>query len=148
MGSFEWDPKLETGVAVIDQQHRELFRRLDELQLAIYGAKAKNELVVMIEYLEKYVDEHFAAEEKMMFGVRFHDYSGHKREHEEFKRIFQRIRDEYRVKGADNFLAIQLEKEVYRWWEDHIMRTDMTFAAVVRAHVTRGSGSAPERLKE
>jgi len=148
MGVFEWDPKLETGVAVIDQQHRELFRRLDELQLAIYGAKPKNELVVMIEYLEKYVEEHFAAEEKMMFGVWFHDYSGHKREHEEFKRIFQRIRDEYRNRGADNFFAIQLEKEVYRWWENHIMCTDMTFAAVVRAHAARGSGSAPEGDKE
>jgi hemerythrin len=134
MIKIEWDGKLETGIQEIDAQHRELIKRIEELSLAIYGAKAKVQLVMMLEYLEGYVDEHFDTEEDMMMKIGYPDFSAHFEEHKKFRIMFERIKKEYLDRGATNYLAMELEKEIIEWFRHHLMEVDAAYVPYFKMH--------------
>ncbi len=132
MAALTWDKRLETGIDDIDGQHRELFRRIDSLELSIYSGKSKVEMVMMIEYLESYVEEHFEAEETLMLRTAYPDLGGHRRDHDEFRQKFAKIKNEYKKKGADSYMALDVDREIRKWWENHILKTDMAFVPHVK----------------
>jgi hemerythrin len=137
MKKLEWSRSLETGIELIDNQHRELIKRIDALDLAIFKGTGKVELVRMLEYLASYVEEHFEAEEEMMMKVNYPDFTSHYEEHKKFKAIYARILQEYNIKGADSYLAMELDRQVRKWFEHHLMVTDA-------AYVPYCKGSRPE----
>jgi hemerythrin len=49
---MKWDKRLETGIAEIDGQHKEIFKRIDRLGLAILNGEEKAALIHVIEFLE------------------------------------------------------------------------------------------------
>jgi hemerythrin len=61
-----WTPKLAVGVPVIDEQHRELFRRIAALLAAMSAGRGRAHLVDTLEFLDAYVLEHFSAETALM----------------------------------------------------------------------------------
>lgn len=132
MTKLEWNKNLETGIEAIDNQHRELIRRIDALDLAVYGGKGKAELVIMLEYLAKYVEEHFEAEENMMRNAGYPGLPKHQEEHRKFRAIYARILQEYKVKGSDNYLAMELDRQVGKWFEHHLMETDAAYVPYCR----------------
>jgi hemerythrin len=60
-----WTEELATGIEVIDDQHKELFRRIDGLLEACKAGKGREAVAGVLAFLENYVVEHFAAEEKI-----------------------------------------------------------------------------------
>ena len=134
MGAFKWDKRLETGIEAIDIQHRELFRRFDALELAIYEGKsrANSELVKMMEYLESYVEEHFDLEEDEMMKVKYEDFSRHRAEHEKFRMQFEKFRQEYAKNGADFYLTLDVDRELRKWWEHHILEIDLAYVPFLK----------------
>ncbi len=134
MGSFTWDHRLETGIERIDTQHWELFKRFDALELAIYESRtrATTELVIMIEYLERYVTEHFDTEEELMMKANYPDLSRHRAEHEKFRRLFEGFKKEYKEKGADFYLTLDVDRELRKWWEHHILEVDMAYVPFLK----------------
>ena len=64
--AIEWSDNLSTGVAEIDNQHKELFRRINDLFDACNQGKGKSEVAGVMEFLESYVVEHFGKEENYM----------------------------------------------------------------------------------
>jgi hemerythrin len=132
MTKFIWDKRLETGITDIDNQHRELVNRIEELDLAIYNNTAKIQLVMMIEYLESYVTEHFNAEEKILMEIGYPDFSSHFEEHNRFRDWFKTIFREYKMKGADNYLAAEMDREITRWFENHLLVTDAAYVPYVK----------------
>lgn len=132
MAVLKWDKRLETGIEIIDDQHRELFRRIDSLELSLYDGKPKVEVVMMIEYLETYVEEHFDSEEDLMVRVAYPELNRHRQEHDQFRGIYTKIRNEYDRKGSDSYLALDVDKEIRKWWESHILKSDMDFVPYVK----------------
>lgn len=132
MKKLEWSKNLETGIELIDNQHRELIKRIDALDLAIFKGTGKVELVSMLEYLASYVEEHFEAEEKMMMKINYPGFPSHYEEHKKFKTIYARILQEYNIKGADSYLALELDRQVRKWFEHHIVETDAAYVPYVK----------------
>jgi hemerythrin len=130
--SWEWTSKLETGIEKIDEQHKELFNRIDRLELAIYKGQAAAELSALLEYLESYIIEHFETEEQLMLDHVYPNFAPHSREHTEFRNIFTEILDSCKNKGADSYLAIDVSKKMRKWWENHILKTDMAYKPFVK----------------
>lgn len=127
MTTLEWNSSFETGIKQIDDQHRELFRRIDKLELAIYKCRAIPELRSLLEYLESYVFEHFETEEELMRNINYPEYSAHVKEHSDFRNSIKKILTEYKGKGADSYLAINVNKQMRKWLEHHILIIDMKF---------------------
>jgi len=130
--NWEWTSKLETGISQIDDQHKELFNRIDKLELAIYNGRASSELLALLEYLESYIIDHFEMEEQLMLDNFFPDFAAHSRQHNEFRNIFTGILDSCQNRGADSYLAIDVDKQMRKWWENHILKMDMAYIPFIK----------------
>lgn len=132
MAILEWNRSLETGIELIDIQHEELFRRIDNLELAMYNGRAVTELRNLLEYLESYVVEHFKAEENLMLRINYPNYASHVKEHTDFRNKINGILADCRGKGIDSYLAIDIDKQMRKWLEHHIMKVDMAFVPFIK----------------
>lgn len=132
MAIIEWTKSLETGIELIDSQHQELFRRIDTLELAIYKGRAVNELADLLIYLESYVIEHFEAEENLMLEINFPGYGRHLTEHAEFRNRINATITEFTERGADSYLALDVDKLMRKWLQHHIMNVDMEFVPFIK----------------
>jgi hemerythrin len=130
--NWEWTSSLETGIEQIDEQHKELFNRIDKLELAIYKGRAAIELESLMKYLESYIIEHFEMEEQLMLDNIYPNFAAHSRQHNEFRNILTGIMDSCRNRGADSYLAIDVDKQMRKWWENHILKIDMAYIPFVK----------------
>lgn len=64
--AIEWTQDLSTGSDEIDNQHKELFRRINSLLDACNQGKGREEIGKTVQFLEDYVITHFSAEEEYM----------------------------------------------------------------------------------
>ncbi|HPJ36009.1 MAG TPA: hemerythrin family protein [Spirochaetota bacterium] len=132
MIKWEWNKRLETGIEEIDEQHHELFNKIDKLELAIYSGKSSHELKILVDYLESYVNEHFDSEEKVMLNAGYPGFAKHSRQHNEFRAYFAELIGSCRERGPDYYLAIEVDKKLREWWENHILKMDMDFVPYVK----------------
>jgi len=135
MEKWQWNARLETGIELIDEQHRELFARIDKLELAIYEGSAVNELKSVFEYLKTYIIEHLEAEEKLLSDCNYPDFDRHFEQHEEFRKLVAEMSSNYKEKGGDNYFAIDVDKQLRKWWENHILKMDLAYVPFVRKEV-------------
>jgi hemerythrin len=122
--AFGWNPALELGIPEVDDQHRELFRRVDLLTDAIMKKTGPDELASLFDFLGTYVFEHFAAEEALM---RLHAYprrAEHEAEHRRFIEDFKALQAEYVREGGTALLLVKVNGRVTQWLAEHIARTD------------------------
>lgn len=139
MAKWEWDKRLETGIEEIDDQHLELFRRIDRLELAIYDGKGTAELLYLVKYLEDYVLEHFKLEEQLMLEADYPDLLNHRNQHNEFKAACKECFTNCKERGADTYFAIEVDKKMREWWKNHIMKFDLDYVPYLK-------GQKPDKL--
>ncbi len=129
---FVWSEKYETGSSLIDKQHKELFLKIDDLSLAIYKGNIKSSLKNMIIFLEKYIQEHFKAEENIMRMAAYPHINDHIRIHKKFNKIFDDLKLDFEKRGGDSYLAIHVEKEIRHWWEEHVLVEDNKYVPYLK----------------
>lgn len=127
-----WSSELATGVDAIDNQHREIFNRVDRLTAACGDGKGKEEVLRLLQFLEDYVKEHFAAEEKLQLRHAYPEYPEHKAQHARFMTDLAKLDAEFKAEGATISLVIMTNKTLTSWLVQHITRTDMEFAKFLR----------------
>ena len=129
---IEWSDALATGVNEIDNQHKEIFSRFGRLFTACSQGKGKDEVLVLLGFLDEYVKEHFAAEERLQLRHAYPEYAAHKAEHSRFIADVARLTSEMKAEGATLSLVIMTNKTLAAWLVQHIKKTDMAFATYVR----------------
>jgi hemerythrin len=127
MTAIEWTPALALGHAEIDAQHQELFRRAEQLLVAMLDGDRKN-VENLFEFLGSYVVDHFAAEERLMEASQFPGATVHKAAHERFVRDFQSLRKLHQDSGANAAVAIKARTWLAEWLKNHIGGTDQLLA--------------------
>lgn len=104
-----WSASLETGIQVLDMQHRELFRQVDDVLL---NAKNKNRITETLDFLGKYVIKHFHTEELMHHRFNYPKMSAHKKMHDDFIPTLQSLRKEYDEQGDALPVVMKINKTV------------------------------------
>ena len=130
---FEWTEDLATGVADIDDQHRELITRVNALLDACNQQKEQEEIGKYLAFLREYVAYHFAAEERTMTEAGYPGLGPHEREHEEFK---VRVNDLFRSQASRRAslpTLIMTIRSSCDWMVTHIMKTDKAMAEFLKA---------------
>lgn len=127
-----WSSDLATGVDAIDNQHREIFSRVDRLTAACGEGKGKEEVLRLLLFLEEYVKEHFAAEERLQLRHAYPEYPDHKAQHARFMSDVAKLGAEFKAEGATLSLVIMTNKTLTSWLMQHITKTDMAFATFLR----------------
>jgi len=88
---YELTKDLETGNAVIDGEHRELFQAVNRMMDACGSGRGRAEMEPAVKFLLGYVDKHFAHEEQLQQSSRYPGYAAHRAFHENYKKALKEI---------------------------------------------------------
>ena len=84
-----WNESFRIGVENIDRQHKELFKKTEELLIEVRNesveyADRKEKCISTILFLKDYAVKHFADEEAYQISINYKDFDAHKKLHEKF----------------------------------------------------------------
>lgn len=123
-----WDSRLDTGIDVIDAQHKRIVDYINDLEIAkIKGDKAMT--MEVIEQLIDYTQSHFGFEESMLEEAGYKFLKPHKKVHELFiKRVTEFTMRA--AKGED--IADELHSMLAKWLLNHIANEDRDYSDTVK----------------
>jgi hemerythrin len=130
--AFQWSKDLMIGIETIDNQHKEIFSRLNTLLSAMDQGKGREEVNKILEFLSDYVKTHFSAEEELMTKHNYDGYVPHKAEHTQFIRDYIHLKKEFNKYGATLHLVVQAQKQVGEWLSNHIKTEDTKIAKALK----------------
>jgi hemerythrin len=134
---MEWTDKLSVGIASIDSQHKELFKRINNLVNAIKQHRCKDEIDGTIKFLEDYARIHFSTEEKYMKETHYEGHEEQREDHKRYLAYLAELKEQAslpRVPGSSYELSATTNQMVVDWIVDHIMKLDMKFGEFLKAH--------------
>jgi len=123
---FEWTPDLFINHPTIDEQHQQIFIKLNELLISINRAQ-KEGVAEFMRFLEVYVIVHFETEEKLMKECHYPDYMVHKLQHSDFISNINMLKQEYEETQKAEFnlyLALKIQQTLANWLVHHIGESD------------------------
>ena len=84
--TVNWSPTYSVGVALIDNQHKELLKLTNDLYSHSIGDPESEHAYfkTVIKAAVDYVKVHFSTEEQLMIKTKFSGYAEHKRQHDSF----------------------------------------------------------------
>ena len=135
---LQWTDDLATGVETIDNQHKEIFRRIDALLEACREGKGRAKVGETIAFLGDYVVNHFADEEKIQRKYSYPDYPSHKSQHDKFIQDFSVLKKEFDEEGPSLGMVITVNRVVSEWLVRHIKKVDRAMAEYVKAQGNKG----------
>jgi hemerythrin len=125
---FTWDPKLETGIIEIDEQHRLLFRKAGAVLEAVAAGHGAQEVRQTLQFLADYAALHFETEERFMRAAGFPEVDGHAEIHQRINRRLMEVAAAYHAQGASPALVADVEALVRGWLTMHIAEKDRAAA--------------------
>src|SRR5512142_190330 len=138
---MEWSEKLATGISTIDSQHKELFRRINNLVIAIKQQRCKSEIDDTIKFLDDYARIHFAEEEKHMREANYTGLDQQREDQRHYLAALAELKQQAalpRVRGSSYDLSATTNQVVVDWIVGHIMRLDMKFGEYLKQQGKNG----------
>jgi hemerythrin len=139
---LQWTPALEVGIAVVDTQHQELFRRAERLIAALRSGD-RGEVLPLLAYLDEYVVHHFEAEERLMKEVGYPGREAHAAAHQAFRADFAAFVKDFRRTGPTALVALTLHNWLSDWLRMHIGGVDQELGRWVAARGAPGPAGPP-----
>lgn len=143
---FPWNHNLETGIPVIDEQHKQLVHLLNILVSHLAYHSASPEINRIFDQLTDYAAYHFQTEEEIwrqnFEGDTWEKW--HKNSHDKFVDEVVRLKGEEGVTQLDEVIE-HIVSFLTHWLAEHILESDRRMAKVVLA---LPSGISLEKAKE
>jgi hemerythrin-like metal-binding protein len=131
MPYVEWTPALETGVAEIDDQHKMLFKLINDLHSAAEETPKDTDAVTDAMYgLSDYVAEHFGDEEALMAERNYPGLAAHHDMHQRL--IAQTLHFMTQFVNGDGVSLGELTEFLGNWLKGHIVEQDCKFVATLK----------------
>lgn len=133
--TIEWNSSLETGVAEVDADHRNLVRLINELDTMLSQGVDPARFGSVIDTLIDYAENHFRREEEMLERLGYPDIADHAESHVGFgHRLGAMVAGCIIEPGPDSIT--RLHDHLHSWLIDHILSEDMRYAPFVRARLS------------
>jgi hemerythrin len=132
--SIQWTEDLATGNNEIDNQHKEIFRRIESLLEACRAGKGREQVGDVVRFLQDYVVVHFNAEEKIQKEHTYPEYKAHKAMHEQFIKDFAGLKKQFDEEGGSIATVLATNRVVVDWLVNHIKKTDKAMAVWLKAN--------------
>jgi hemerythrin len=130
--AMQWTPELSVGVTEIDDQHKELIKRLNALGDAMMKGMGKDEIGRLLDFLGTYVVSHFGTEERHMARTNYPSLADHKAQHAALIADFTKFRSQFNDAGANLSLVLGLNAKLVDWLKTHICGTDKQLGAYLK----------------
>ncbi|MEF2144104.1 MAG: bacteriohemerythrin [Desulfovibrionaceae bacterium] len=130
MKRIQWDNGLSVGVGLLDAQHMNLAKLINELGDALDRDEGRSVLAEVIKQLRLYASYHFSSEERLLRSYSYPQYDAHRREHQDFIEQVEDFALDLRsgVKGV----SADLHEFLFQWFGSHIQQEDMRYAAFLK----------------
>jgi hemerythrin-like metal-binding protein len=122
---LEWHEKYETGLPLIDEQHRSLFAAINDLHDAMISGQGKEKVQQTLAFLIRYTETHFRDEERIMALQKFPGLSLHKVEHEKLLKTAHHLEKKMATKLFH--LPVEMASFLADWIQHHINEADLGF---------------------
>ena len=119
-----WNSEYSIGVEKIDDQHKMLFMKLDDLLNAMRMRNNNVEIIRSLDDFERFVNRCFEDEEQIQRDIKYYGYRLQRQKHDEFRYKLQELRVQLENKIVDSRLIIKTENELTTWWIEHITNLD------------------------
>ncbi len=127
-----WTPDLNTGIDVIDKQHKRIVDYINQLHDASISGQQREAIGEVIDELVDYTLSHFAFEESMQEEANYPFYKAHKKVHDLFVKRVSSYQE--RFKQGDD-VSEDLNNMLVTWLFNHIKRDDADYVASVKANL-------------
>ena len=136
-----WEPDImSTGVASIDEQHKELIRQINELHRATLSGVALDDIRKILGFLGRYVATHFHYEEGIMDAHKCPLRVENRRAHARFLSEFRRLQQEFSEDCDPDEVAVEIKRMTGQWLTAHICHIDVA----LRPEVVEPNASAAQ----
>jgi len=125
MAFFDWDTGLETGLGVIDDQHRKLVGFVNELHEAMRNRTGREAVGAVLDELAKYAVYHFSTEEKAFERYGYERKDAHIKIHADF--VARVVDMQAAYKRGDLTVTVDTLSFLIDWVKKHIMVEDMLY---------------------
>ena len=124
----KWSSKYSVKVPVIDNQHKEIFRLIEELTEAV-KQNIEIDKSYTIARLEVYSLYHFTTEEHLMKKYNYPEIEDHLNEHKKFRVKILRFKNVFLdSKDEDDKIAWEIIDYLEDWITSHILVTDKKYS--------------------
>jgi hemerythrin len=131
--AFAWSSALETGNQIIDSQHKELLKAMNNLLDACRQGQATDKAGPMLDFLASYTKRHFADEEALQRKYNYPGMPDHKKLHESLLAVVAGLSAEMKKSGPTPVVVNKLVRNVGEWLMNHIQKEDVRVAAHIRS---------------
>jgi hemerythrin len=123
---LRWDEEaMTTGVASIDEQHRELIAKINELYRIHQAGATVEDIKVILKYLGNFAKKHFQEEEELMEKFKCPTRSTNCSAHARFLQDYQELVSNFSIEQDADQTASEIERMAARWLVSHICRVDI-----------------------
>lgn|SRR5690554_5844678 len=131
MSHLKWTNDLNTGIDVIDSQHRRIVDYINALHDASHTGN-RDEIASVLEELVDYCLSHFAFEEQMQEEAGYPFVKAHQKVHQLFARRVGEFQQRF-ANGED--ISDPLLALLRTWLINHIRRDDADYVQVVKQNI-------------
>jgi len=124
-----WNQNSETGIPIIDEQHRGIISTINSLHYFIQNGQGQDIIEPTLIMLKQYTTIHFKTEESLLIKAKYPNLEEHFALHKklgEKTKMFSLLGN----KTQDSELVLQFLKE---WWLGHINQEDRKYIPFVMA---------------
>lgn len=132
-----WKDKYMVGVETIDEQHKELFKRLSEF-IRIVQDKEKNweerldKVKETMSFMQEYVVFHFNDEEAYQEKINYPDMEIHKEAHRKFKEGINEYVEIFQQGGFTEERIQEFSAKLMTWLIMHVGKMDQKIGEYVK----------------
>jgi hemerythrin len=126
MALVVWKDKLSVNIESIDNQHKILIELINNFYENITNISNRENVAKLLSGLKKYIEEHFAYEEKYMKFYHYQDFERHKKEHDSF--IKKVVDIENKFNSEQMILSLDITSFLFDWLKKHIMVSDKRYS--------------------
>jgi hemerythrin-like metal-binding protein len=123
MSLIVWDIKYETGVDVIDDDHRHLFKLINDFYDSFVAGSSEEESNALMDELIGYTTFHFKREEQLMKNANYPFFENHKKEHRHLVESVNSFKK--RIKDSPSDSTTDLLNFLSNWLINHVIGADM-----------------------
>ena len=125
--AMEWKESLSVGIDAIDDQHKSLIERLNQVSAALASNQGEKEVARTLDFLIKYTNYHFSKEEGYMSQYNYPGLTEQRETHEALVRMLVGFEEEFIEDGANKNLANAIDVFLVNWLTKHIEGLDVKF---------------------
>lgn len=124
---LDWTEKLELGIDLIDNQHKNIFEQINKLSESFGEGSEQEQAYEVLCFIEEYVNKHFSTEEFFFEKHNYKEFANHVKMHRAFSKQLTDYKLSHRRSGMTKLAALEMDEFLTSWWNNHILKIDSKY---------------------